>query len=218
MPLIFLVLIPSLLLCVYPTRIYRYLSRFVSARKRLAITAFAEALHVCFKDGLNGTRDYRALAGVLILGGVVVSTIDSIIWKYMHMTYSFDFISGLVLMSSSLIFSYMRPCKSTIANLSLSYHGMILGILCIIFHLWKHDLSTGTETLMETFIILPIISHVLVFVWAMYTLFNRLMSHFGCQLNPLDCKVALTDLANSVKLYFQGMRGSYQILHDTAAQ
>ena len=56
-------LIPSLLLCIYPTRVYRYLSRFLSARKRLAITAFAEALHSCFKDGLNGTRDYRALAG-----------------------------------------------------------------------------------------------------------------------------------------------------------
>ena len=90
-PFIFLVLIPSLLLCVYPTRIYRYLSQFVSARKRLAITAFAEALHVCFKDGLNGTRDYRALAGVLILGGVVVNAIDNIVREYMHMTYSFEF-------------------------------------------------------------------------------------------------------------------------------
>ncbi|CAI8026068.1 hypothetical protein GBAR_LOCUS15031, partial [Geodia barretti] len=55
--------IPSVLLCLYPTRVYRYLSRFLSARKRLAITAFAEALHSCFKDGLNGTHDYRALAG-----------------------------------------------------------------------------------------------------------------------------------------------------------
>ena len=55
---IFISLIPSLLLCIYPTRLYRYLSRFLSARKRLAITAFAEALHSCFKDGLNGTRDY----------------------------------------------------------------------------------------------------------------------------------------------------------------
>ena len=59
---IFISLIPSLLLCIYPTRLYQYLSRFLSARKRLAITAFAEALHSYFKDGLNGNRDYRALA------------------------------------------------------------------------------------------------------------------------------------------------------------
>ena len=51
--LIFISLIPSLLLCIYPTRLYQYLSKFLSARKRLAITAFAEALHSCFKDGLN---------------------------------------------------------------------------------------------------------------------------------------------------------------------
>ena len=58
--------VPSLLLCIYPTRVYQYLSTFLSARKRLAITAFAEALHSCFKDGLNGTRDYRALAGATV--------------------------------------------------------------------------------------------------------------------------------------------------------
>ena len=65
MPFIFLTLIPSLFHILYPTRIYGYLSRFISGRKRLAITAFAEALQVCFKDGLNGTRDYRALAGLI---------------------------------------------------------------------------------------------------------------------------------------------------------
>ena len=64
---ILLVLVPSLLLCVYPTRVYTKLSQCVSARVRLAITAFAEALHCCFKDGLNGTRDYRASAGLVIL-------------------------------------------------------------------------------------------------------------------------------------------------------
>ena len=68
---IFISLTPSLLLCIYPTRLYQYLSRFLSARKQLAITAFAEALHSCFKDGLNGTRDYRALAGVTFFGFLI---------------------------------------------------------------------------------------------------------------------------------------------------
>ena len=56
-PVVFLTFIPSVLLILYPTRLYsRYLSRCLSARIRLAITTFAEALHKCFKDGLNGTR------------------------------------------------------------------------------------------------------------------------------------------------------------------
>ena len=65
-PFVFLTLIPSVFHIIYPTRIYGYISRCISARKRLAITTFAEALQVCFKDGLNGTRDYRALAGLII--------------------------------------------------------------------------------------------------------------------------------------------------------
>ena len=219
-PFIFLTLIPSTLLCVYPTRIYRYLSRFISARKQLAITAFAETLHGCFKDGLNGTRDYRALAGMLILGGAGVAVMSVIAISIGHVAegYTVEFITGLELMSISLILSYMRPCKSTIANLSLSYHVMMFGILSIALHLWQRDLSTGTETLMETFIIIPIISHVLVFMWAMYTLINWIMSHFGYQFNPSDCRVALTNLANAVKWYFRRKRGSYQVLPDTASK
>ena len=37
--------------------------------------AFAKALHNCFKDGLNDTRDYRALAGLLILLGIAEGSI-----------------------------------------------------------------------------------------------------------------------------------------------
>ena len=63
---ILVVFIPSIFLFLYPTRIYRDASRF-SPRKRLAITVFVETINSCFKDGLNGTSDYRALAGLLTL-------------------------------------------------------------------------------------------------------------------------------------------------------
>ena len=121
-PFIFLVLIPSLLLCVYPTKIYRCLSRFVSGRKRLAITAFAEALHNCYKDGLNGTRDYRAMAGLSILGFPVSAVINYAVRKTIANGYSAEAASGYTLVFISLVISYVRPCKKTIANLSLSYH------------------------------------------------------------------------------------------------
>ena len=58
---------PALLLCLYPTRLYERLSRCCSPRKRIAIKTFAEALHSCFKNGLNGIRDYKAVSGFLIM-------------------------------------------------------------------------------------------------------------------------------------------------------
>ena len=210
-PFILLVLIPSLLLCVYPTRIYGCLSRVVSGRKRLAITAFVEALNNCFKDGLNGTRDYRALAGLFLNYGLVAMCIFSIAE---FTGYSNNVAPAFTLIFISLLISYVRPCKSTIANLSLSYHHIMPGILSLAVHLWTNDLSTGTETLEMTFIIIPVISHVLVFMWAAYTLTHRIMKHFGYHFN---CKLALTDLAKDLRLYFHRRRGDYEVLSDTAA-
>ena len=212
-PFVLLVFIPSLLLCVYPTRIYGRLSRFVSGRKRLAITAFVEALNNCFKDGLNGTRDYRALAGGIACAAILVGTAMEIIAKSMAIQSTVIFTLTFIFLS--LIISYVRPCKLTIANLSLSYHSMVIGILHIAVYFWKHNPSIKTETLEKIFIIIPATSHILVLMWAGYTLTHWIMSHFGYQFN---CKLALTDLANAVKQQFNRRRGSYQVLPDTTIQ
>ena len=209
-PYISLVLIPSLLLCVYPTRIYRYLSRFLSARKRLAITAFAEALNTCFKDGLNGTRDFRSLVGIVLLGGVIGLTVSTIMSHVSDV--SPDITSGCWCIFLSFLFSCLRPCKLTIANLSLSYHLMVAGLLSIGIHLWKSDMPTGTKPLEGVAIILPMISHILMLIWAGYMFFKWIMSHCG-----YDCKAALSDLANAVKQYFHRGRGGYQVIPDIAA-
>ena len=63
-PLLQCLFLVSVLLIIYPTRLYRCLSKFISPRKQLAVTIFVESLNSCFKDGLNGTVDYRACAGV----------------------------------------------------------------------------------------------------------------------------------------------------------
>ena len=144
-PFVLLVLIPSLLLCVYPTRIYGCLSRFISARKRLAITTFAEAINNCFKDGLNGTRDHRSLAGfitgldivgIIVLFIIIKTTTIQTFTAYLLTTIFFSFI----------IF-YVRPCKLTIANLSLGYHFLVIGILGFVVRWWKYYPSIKQEYL-----------------------------------------------------------------------
>ena len=116
--------IPSVLLCLYPTRVYRYLSRFLSARKRLAITAFAEALHSCFKDGLNGTRDYRALAGAPLFVLLVYMAFEKI-----FAIIGFDIGLITVLLIVTCAFIYLMPCNSRIANImSFVFHTNLLAI------------------------------------------------------------------------------------------
>ena len=108
LPIIFVTILPSVLLLLYPTRIYRHLSQCLSARKRLTITAFVEALHSVFKDGLNGTRDYRALAGTCPL-------ILTLSWCFSQVVIAcgYDQCTSTVLFMVILSFlvSYLRPCK-----------------------------------------------------------------------------------------------------------
>ena len=209
--LIFISLIPSLLLCIYPTRLYRYLSRFLSARKRLAITAFAEALHSCFKDGLNGTRDYRALAGATLFFAILVVAIKYFLINGLYMVmYLYHIIKVILWMILVCIVSYVKPCKSSVANISLSFHMTMYGILMCLTYLWRYDLSVKTDTLELMLIVTLLSPHILVAVWAGCTLTKHTLTRFGYQFHGPGCKVALSDIANGVRLCLCRRHRGYQ--------
>ena len=196
----------------YPTRIYGHLSQYISIRKRLAITAFTEALQNCFKDGLNGTRDYRALAALFIIGPTFGAVVGCILEMTLGYVYNPSLTCGVAFFLFSSIISYVRPCKLTIANLSLSYHMMLAGIFNTALFLWS-DMNIGTPPLKWTIIAAPMISHVLVLMWVGY----RIMSYFRYQFNPHDCKVTLKTLVNTLK-HFQRRHSGDQLLSNTATQ
>ena len=207
---IFISLIPSLLLCIYPTRLYRYLSRFLSARKRLAITAFAEALHSCFKDGLNGTRDYRAMAGATSFLLPLYSAISYFPKRSFYSGGTSNIVEIILWMILACIVSNVKPCKSPDANISLSFHMTMLGILTCLAYLWVFDLSVETNTLELMFIVTFLSPHILVAVWAGYTLTKHTLTRFGYQFHGPGCKVALSDMANGVRLCLRRRHRGYQ--------
>ena len=209
---IFISLIPSLLLCIYPTRVYRYLSRFLSARKRLAITAFAEALHSCFKDGLNGTCDYRAMAGGTFFIALLLSAI-SIFPRKFFISNTSSMVEIVLWMILACIASHVKPCKSAVANISLSFHMTMFGILMCLAYLWEFDLSVATCTLELMFIVTLLSPHILVAVWAGYTLTKHTLTRFGYQFHGPGCKVALSDMANGVRLCLCRIHRGYQEMH-----
>ena len=206
---IFISLIPSLLLCIYPTRLYRYLSRFLSARKQLAITAFAEALHSCFKDGLNGTCDYRAMAGATFCIALLLSAISYFTRRFFSGGTS-NIIEIVLWMILVCIVSYVKPCKSAVANISLSFHMTMFGIIMCLTYLWEFDLSVETYTLELMSIVTLLSPHILVAVWAGYTLTKHTLTRFGYQFHGPGCKVALSDMANGVRLCLCRRHRGYQ--------
>ena len=177
---------------------------------RLGITAFAEALHCCFKDGLNGTQDYRASAGLVIL----LYPASSLVTSALHMTgYGWNIDASCKFFVASLLLSQIRPCKSAIANFSLAYHSTVLGIHALAKQIWDNEMSTRTESLELTIIILPLISHILVFIWVGYTVSHYVM--LQCGYSPRHERV-LTRLRMIASQYFHRNCGGYQALPNMA--
>ena len=206
-------LVPSLLLCIYPTRVYRYLSQYLSARKRLAITAFAEALHSCFKDGLNGTRDYRALAGATLFVFILYCTTNNIL-SHITTPRTVSTIATVMWMIFVCVLSYVKPCKSAIANISLIFHMTLYGIVMTAYHLWQYESSVGTYTLEQIFIAVFVTPHVLVAVWGGYTLTKHTLTKVGHQFHGPGFKGVLMDMTNTVRMYLCCRRqGGYQEMH-----
>ena len=203
-PCVFLVIIPALLLIVYPTRIYRSFSRLISTRKQLAITTFAEALHNCFKDGLDGTRDYRSLAGLIILGLPIENLMSYIMWVIANPAgFTKYHVVGYMFFALSLVVAYVRPCKLTLANLSLSYHAFMLGILEFGVSYWD-DLSIATEALELTFILIPLLSHTFAVSWGVYSISQYVRRNW-------------TDLSSVLRCVNVRNRNGYQQLPDSAS-
>ena len=167
---LFLVFLPSLLLFLYPTRLYRWISQFISARKQLAITTFVEALNHCFKDGLNGSRDYRALAGFLIVGIPMFSLL-------MWVIAIFAGGSSNILAGPWLLFPliYFRPFKSTIANMSVGFYFVLVSIFVIAYEYWQ---LRGT-LLRQMFSFLFPLSQVPLLLWALYNLVCYVTKRFS---------------------------------------
>ena len=171
-----LVVCPGLLISIYPTRLYGKLSsQYLSARKQLAIKIFVETVNCGFKNGLNGTRDYRMIPGIMILLVIIYAILRSVLYPYI-----FDGTPllevGMIMILSAFLVSYLRPCKDLITNMSLSFNLLLLGVLSFLLTLWWQDMLLNSELLASFISTLTFIPHVMMLFWVLYCVLQR----FNC--------------------------------------
>ena len=172
--LFLLVICPSLLLCIYPTRIYERLSRHVSPRKRLVVKIFAETVQSCFRNGLDGTIDFRMIPSAIVLISVLSLGLDSVFSMGPH---GYATTIGCICVFLSLVISYLQPCRSLIMNMSLSFHTTLLGLLGILLSIWEQNFLVSTEAVAIAFTILSFIPHTMIIMWAVYNIMTQMGSH-----------------------------------------
>ena len=173
---IILVVCPGLLISIYPTRLYGKLSsQCLSTRKQLAIKIFVETVNCGFKDGLNGTRDYRMIPGIIIMLPLTYSILMSVFPQH-GFNGAQPMITGVIIILSAFLVSYLRPCKDLVTNISLSLNLLLLGVLSFLTALWWQDMLLNSEFLASLIVTLTFIPHVMMLFWVLY----RVLQRFNC--------------------------------------
>ena len=115
---------PLLLLIVYPSSLYRKISDRIKAKWRIAIKTYVETFQSCYKDGLNGTRDYRPISGYsLALFGFLPVLMQAVIIEIFPQGFTSgnfmpQYITIIFFTVMTVLCSLLQPYKQRIANAS----------------------------------------------------------------------------------------------------
>ena len=130
--LIFIVSPPTILLAVYPTRCFRKVSTCLKPRWLIALHTFTDTFQGCYKDGTNGTRDYRAISGYILAVSLAISLLDipeilSLFTDHSYVTF-FSQVPVILLTALSITCVVLEPYKHRAANLSGAILPVILAV------------------------------------------------------------------------------------------
>ena len=104
------ILFPIMLLCLYPCRCFQTFLNNCHINSQ-ALRVFMDAFQGCFKDGTNGTKDYRYFSAVYLIIRVAVNL--SVILSFVYFTSS---IVTAVLLILILLHSIIHPYKKRSYN------------------------------------------------------------------------------------------------------
>ena len=120
---VFIILPPILILTAYPTKMFRQLQKRLSSRVNLTIDTFVSTFQGCYKDGLNGTRDFRAMSGGILFFGVLMMLV--LYSSYMMVEVGdrqpiLAWEAGIIFfVVATVMVALWRPYKSDVANHTL---------------------------------------------------------------------------------------------------
>ena len=127
--LVFFILPPVLVLLLFPTTCFMKVSTYLKPRWVLALKIFTDTFYGSYKDGTNGTRDFRPAAGILFLIWIILA----VTYEILHlMPNNVPFPEKVLILSlaTTLIIGFVafQPYKHRAANTS----GIILLFVSVI--------------------------------------------------------------------------------------
>ena len=116
--LFFILLPPTLLLLFYPTACFRRLSKCLKPRWALTLQIFTDVFYESYKNGLNGTRDYRPVAGFVFIVWLAFGALNLTVYKAFHFHVSWSVLFIPQTLALAMPYLILEPHKEKTANIS----------------------------------------------------------------------------------------------------
>ena len=124
--LVFFILPPVLVLLLFPTTCFMKVSTYLKPRWILGLKIFTDTFYGSYKDGTNGTKDFRQVSGIIFLTWIIQEAVRyailALTYNILVFIYSVDLIVFTAFSMACVVF---QPYKHRAANIS----GTILPII-----------------------------------------------------------------------------------------
>ena len=137
--LFFILLPPTLLLLFYPTACFRRLSKCLKPRWALTIQIFTDVFYGSYKNGLNGTRDYRPIAGFFLITWIAFVVLGIGVNEAFnaHVSWTVMFIPQSLALA--LAYLVLEPYKEKVANVSGTVFLLNLAAAAAILNIYTYS-------------------------------------------------------------------------------
>ena len=124
--LVVFIFFPTILLIFYPTKLFRKCISYCGFRRWRALHMFVESFQGQYKDGTNGTRDFRMVSATFLI--LRILTLPSFLFRH-HYFWSSSEVQCALFVITSCFFATMRPYKSNLRN---NVDTVMLGVLALL--------------------------------------------------------------------------------------
>ena len=174
--LLVFVLFPMILLLLYPMRSFQRCLGYCTRIRWQFLHTFADVFQGCYKNGTNGTRDYRYFAGLYLLFRMVL--LLTFIFPLVYM--------WLILIpfpvAVSLLFAYFRPYKNNFFNIIDCLAFSVIVALTIFLIMYGMQVNSFRVELLYALLLIPFlyfISFILCKILSRVALFHTCCTRIG---------------------------------------
>ena len=126
------VLLPPLLLLLYPTRLFKKCLNWCGFRRWDVVHLIADVFQGWYKDGTEDTRDYRALSALYMLLRIICGAVFLLLVRYRHHSVLGSYFLGMSHFLLGTFFLIARPYKKQWMNFIDGLIVLSIGMILLI--------------------------------------------------------------------------------------